>query len=33
MKISVIGCGYVGLITGVCLAEMGHSLICVDNNE
>ena len=33
MKIGVIGCGYVGLITGVCLAEMGHSLICVDNNE
>ncbi len=33
MNIGVIGCGYVGLITGVCLAEMGHSLICVDNNE
>jgi len=33
MNIAVIGCGYVGLVTGVCLAEMGHSLICVDNNE
>jgi UDPglucose 6-dehydrogenase/GDP-mannose 6-dehydrogenase len=30
MKISIIGSGYVGLITGVCLAEKGHSIICVD---
>lgn len=33
MKISVIGTGYVGLVTGTCLAEMGSSVICVDNNE
>jgi UDPglucose 6-dehydrogenase len=33
MNIGVIGCGYVGLVTGVCLAELGHSLTCVDNNE
>lgn len=33
MDIGVIGCGYVGLVTGVCLAELGHSLICVDNDE
>ncbi len=33
MNIAVIGCGYVGLVTGVCLAELGHSLTCVDNNE
>ncbi len=30
MKISVIGTGYVGLVTGVCLAEKGHEVICVD---
>lgn len=31
MNISVIGTGYVGLVTGVCLAEFGMNLICVDN--
>ena len=30
MKISVIGTGYVGLITGTCLAEVGNNVICVD---
>lgn len=32
MNICVIGTGYVGLVTGVCLAHMGHDVICVDNN-
>jgi UDPglucose 6-dehydrogenase/GDP-mannose 6-dehydrogenase len=30
MKISVIGTGYVGLVSGVCLADMGHHVVCVD---
>ena len=30
MKVSVIGTGYVGLVTGVCLAEKGHDVVCVD---
>lgn len=32
MKICVIGTGYVGLVAGTCLADMGNSVICVDNN-
>jgi len=33
MKVCVIGTGYVGLVTGVCLAEIGHNVICVDKDE
>lgn len=33
MKVSVIGTGYVGLVSGVCLAEMGHQVVCVDVDE
>ena len=30
MKISVIGTGYVGTVSGTCFAELGHEVICVD---
>ena len=30
MKVSVIGTGYVGLVSGVCLAEKGHDVVCID---
>ncbi|WP_434309640.1 UDP-glucose dehydrogenase family protein [Hominifimenecus sp. rT4P-3] len=30
MKIAIAGTGYVGLVTGVCLAEHGHTVVCVD---
>lgn len=33
MKITIIGSGYVGLTTGACFAEVGHEVLCVDNNE
>ena len=33
MHVCVIGTGYVGLVTGTCLAHIGHDVICVDNNE
>lgn len=33
MRISVIGTGYVGLVSGVCFAELGHDCICVDVDQ
>lgn len=33
MQISVIGVGYVGLVTGACLAEAGHEVVCTDKDE
>jgi len=33
MKVCVIGTGYVGLVTGVCLSELGHNVICVDKDK
>src|SRR5947209_2033527 len=33
VKIAVVGCGYVGLVAAVCFAEIGHRVICVDNDS
>lgn len=33
MKITVIGCGYVGLVTGACLASLGNTVMCLDVDE
>lgn len=30
MRLSVVGCGYVGLVTGACLADAGHEVVCTD---
>ena len=32
-RVMVVGCGYVGLVTGACLAHIGHQVVCVDKNE
>ena len=33
MRISIIGAGYVGLVTGICLATRGHKVTFVDSNR
>ena len=33
MKVTIFGTGYVGLVTGACLAEMGNHVVCVDVDQ
>jgi UDPglucose 6-dehydrogenase len=33
MKLAVAGTGYVGLVTAVCLASVGHDVVCVETNK
>ena len=33
MQLAIIGTGYVGLTTGVCLADLGHTVVCVDHTD
>jgi len=33
VKIAIVGSGYVGLVTGVCLADFGHDVICIDKDQ
>ena len=33
MNITIIGSGYVGLVSGICLAKIGHNIVCVDKDE
>ena len=33
MRIAIVGSGYVGLVTGTCLADFGHDVVCVDKDE
>ncbi|MEM7669847.1 MAG: UDP-glucose 6-dehydrogenase, partial [Pseudomonadota bacterium] len=32
MRITMIGSGYVGLVSGVCFSDFGHDVVCVDKN-
>jgi UDPglucose 6-dehydrogenase len=33
LRISIFGCGYVGLVTGACFSEIGHEVVCADTDE
>ena len=33
MKVSIVGTGYVGLVTGACLADVGNHVLCLDVDE
>jgi UDPglucose 6-dehydrogenase len=33
MNITIIGAGYVGLVTGACMSDIGHNVICLDINK
>jgi UDP-glucose/GDP-mannose dehydrogenase family, NAD binding domain len=33
LGVRIVGCGYVGLVTGACLSHLGHRLVCVDEGE
>ena len=33
MRVAMIGTGYVGLVSGTCFSEFGHSVVCVDNDR